>query len=259
MGLGLGVELTELSVSSFTLLLGSFSFLSLSLLCLCSCLCLCLCLCFFLSFFFFFNLPLSDLCFESPSFLNIPGSNPTGPLCPIPGSDTELSEKYSCLGVGLGGSICMSIGSSCITTLNPNETKHNANYYLHSVVARHHLHIHALQVVVDYYGVGGVFRGRRVFHLGGGELLGGVRSRFLRVLLVHVHHACQLGDGEAHRAAAAVQGVVDVHQVAAQSRVVGQHPAEKKSREDRRFSDPPTTTKSQATPFDRGFNSSLYY
>jgi hypothetical protein len=118
----------------------------------------------------------------------------------------------------------MSIGSSCITTLNPNETKHNANYYLHSVVARHHLHVHALQVVVDYYGVGGVFRGRRVFHLGGGELLGGVRSRFLRVLLVHVHHACQLGDGEAHRAAAAVQGVVDVHQVAAQSRVVGQHP-----------------------------------
>jgi hypothetical protein len=98
-----------------------------------------------------------------------------------------------------------------------------------------------------------------VFHLGGGELLGGVRSRFLRVLLVHVHHACQLGDGEAHRAAAAVQGVVDVHQVAAQSRVVGQHPAEKKSREDRRFSDPPTTTKSQATPFDRGFNSSHYY
>jgi hypothetical protein len=123
MGLGLGVELTELSVSSFTLLLGSFSFLSLSLLCLCSCLCLCLCLCFFLSFFFFFNLPLSDLCFESPSFLNIPGSNPTGPLCPIPGSDTELSEKYSCLGVGLGGSICMSIGSSCITTLNPNKTQ----------------------------------------------------------------------------------------------------------------------------------------
>lgn len=35
----------------------------------------------------------SSLCFESGSFLNMPGSKPTGPGWLMPGNETELSEK----------------------------------------------------------------------------------------------------------------------------------------------------------------------
>lgn len=57
--------------------------------------------------------PESVLYFTSCSFLNMPGSNPIGPACPInPGNETELSEKNSCFGVTVNGSSLMSMASS---------------------------------------------------------------------------------------------------------------------------------------------------